>query len=84
MLLRVACIVEGHGDVEAVPILVRRIATLLDPVLALDLPPPLRVPRTKLLKPDECERAVEFAARKAGRLGGLFCSGAILVFRGSL
>ncbi len=44
-IVRVACIVEGHGEVEAVPILIRRIAAELDPALVLDLSPVFRVPR---------------------------------------
>jgi hypothetical protein len=30
--LRFACVVEGHGEVEAVPVLVRRIAQELHPM----------------------------------------------------
>ena len=33
--LRIACIVEGHGEVEAVPILIRRIAATIDPAWLL-------------------------------------------------
>jgi len=29
----VACIVEGHGEVPAVPILIRRLVELVNPVL---------------------------------------------------
>jgi len=70
MLLELACIVEGDGDVEAVPVAIRKIAQEIDPGLALKIHP-LRVPRTKLVKPDELERSVELAARRAGRSGAI-------------
>src|SRR3954463_16673800 len=72
MISALACIVEGDGDVEAVPIAIRRIVQEIAPDLALKIHP-IRAPRTKLIKPDELERSVELAARRAGR------SGAILV-----
>jgi hypothetical protein len=63
-----ACIVEGHGDREAVPIVIRRLAAKLDPTAAIHVPSPIRIPKNKLLKPGELERAVELAARRiAGR-----------------
>jgi hypothetical protein len=71
ILPQIACIVEGHGDVEAVPVLVRRIAALLDPGIGIHVLPPLRVPRFKLVKARECERAVEFVARKTAGRGGV-------------
>ena len=70
-MARVACIVEGHGEVRAVPLLLRRIAQEFDPSLVLDVLPPLRVPRSRLIKKDELERAVEFAARKTGGRGAV-------------
>jgi hypothetical protein len=70
-MLQVACVVEGHGEVPAVPVLVRRIAQELDPALPIHVPPPLRVPRYKLVKPGELERAAEFSARKTSRQGAL-------------
>ena len=62
--VRVAAIVEGHGEVEAVPILIRRIAAELDPTTAVNVDPVLRVPASSLLKNGELERQVERAARK--------------------
>ncbi len=69
--LTIACIVEGHGEVEAVPILVRRLAEAWNPALQLRLPQPQRVPRTKIIKSNELERAVQLAALKAGSAGGV-------------
>lgn len=71
MNLRIACIVEGHGEVEAVPILVRRIAREFDPRLVIQLNPPIRVPKTRLIKQRELERTVEFVARGVGQKGGI-------------
>lgn len=71
MNVAVACIVEGHGEVEAVPILIRRIAAELDPALVVQVLPPLRVPRYKLVKTGEIERSVELAARKTGGTGAI-------------
>jgi hypothetical protein len=71
MDLRIACIVEGHGELEAVPIVVRRIAQAIDPRLAIQLGHPLRIPKSRLVKPGELERAVEIAARRVGIAGGI-------------
>ena len=59
-------VVEGFGEVEAAPILVRRLATMVAPHVALEVLRPFRLPRGKLVKPGEIERAVDFMARRAG------------------
>lgn len=56
-------IVEGQGEVESVPIIARRIAQALG-VNTLQVRRPIRIPRDKLLKQGELERAIEFAVRK--------------------
>jgi hypothetical protein len=61
--LPIAAIVGGHGEVEAVPILIRRIANDIDPSLIVTVDPVLRVPESRLMKPQELERTVELAAR---------------------
>src|SRR5271169_802684 len=66
-----AWIVEGHGESASVPILIRRIASSFDPGLAVDVPHPIRIPKSKLLKPGELEKAVEFAAMRAEAGGGI-------------
>ena len=63
--VRIAAIVGGHGECEAVPILVRRIAQAIDPGFVPKVLSPLRVPASRLLKEGEIERSVNFAARKA-------------------
>jgi hypothetical protein len=70
-MMRIASIVEGHGECEAVPILVRRIAQTLDPALAPVVHPVIRVPASKLVKQGEIERAIELAARKNAGQGGI-------------
>jgi hypothetical protein len=71
MPARIGCVVEGHGEVESVPALIRRIAQQVDPGLEVLIPHPVRVPKSKLLRPEELERAVELAALNAGSNGGL-------------
>ena len=66
-MVTVASIVEGDGEVRAVPILLRRIAEQVAPNRYVNVPPPIRVGRNKILKDGELERAVELAARKLGR-----------------
>jgi hypothetical protein len=70
-MYQLAAIVEGHGDVKAVPLLIRRIASSLDPGMPLQVLPPLRVPRYKLVTAGEAERAVELAARKTRGKGAV-------------
>lgn len=66
-----ASIVEGDGEVQAVPLLIRRVAALAAPGLALQTPRPIRVKRDRIVKPGELERAVELAARTAGSGGAI-------------
>jgi hypothetical protein len=70
--IRVAAIVGGRGEKEAVPILFRRIASDLDPNLIVNVRPVLPVPESRLAKAGELEKSVEFAARSVGRHGGIF------------
>lgn len=66
----VCCVVEGCGEVSALPLLVRRIAAeLLQSGVVV--PPPHRLPPGKILKPDELERAVRLQADRAGDHGGV-------------
>ena len=63
MPIRLAAIVEGHGEREAVPLLVRRIAAAVDPSLVVEVRPVLRIPASRLLREGELERQVELAGR---------------------
>ncbi|MGA3171137.1 MAG: DUF4276 family protein [Chthoniobacteraceae bacterium] len=58
-------IVEGHGEVEAVPVLIRRLAQLMG-VHQVDIGKPIRRPRSDFLDPHKLERAVELACLKPG------------------
>lgn len=64
-------IVEGHGEVEAVPILLRRIAAQIDPGEHLEVPRPIRTKRQRLVKPGELEKSVELAGRQTGPDDGI-------------
>ncbi|SRR6266851_6942702 len=66
-----AGIVEGHGDARSIPILMRRIAAIVEPGLAVRVTTVIRTPKSKLLKAGELERVVELAARKLGRPGAI-------------
>ena len=66
---RIVSIVEGHGEVDAVPILLRRIVQRVSPTVSLDAPKPIRVKRNRILRDGELERAIALAARRAGEDG---------------
>jgi len=69
--VRIAAIVEGHGECVAIPILVRRIALDIDPGFVPSILPPFRVPVSRLRNAGEIERAVDLAARKLQGVGGI-------------
>jgi Domain of unknown function (DUF4276) len=60
----VTCIVEGHGEQRAVPLLVRRIAESLPAPVYVDVPPAIRIPRTRLVRVGELERATKLAVSR--------------------
>jgi hypothetical protein len=67
--MKLGLIVEGHGEVQATPLMVRRVLTGLAPELHPAILPPHRVARGQLVKEAELQRAVEFMARKVGEEG---------------
>ena len=69
--VKIAAIVEGHGECEAVPILIRRIALAINPGYVPEILKPLRAPVSKLLREGEIERSTELAARKLQGKGGI-------------
>lgn len=71
MPVHIGCVVEGHGEVTSLPALIRRIALEVDPALVVRVPHPIRITRSKLLKPDELERAAQLAALNAANNGGI-------------
>jgi hypothetical protein len=66
----IVCVVEGRGDEESIPIILRRLAEEQG-VYTLKIHHPFRVQRTRLVRPGELERTVEAAARKLGGHGGI-------------
>lgn len=60
--MRIVCVVEGHGEVEAAPELLRRIIGALSPETIVECPRPIRVARNKIIKAGELERVARFAA----------------------
>ncbi|RYZ35962.1 MAG: DUF4276 family protein, partial [Myxococcaceae bacterium] len=64
--MKLGLIVEGHGEVYAAPILMRRLARILAPTDHLEVLPPHRIPRGQLVKEDDLRRAIELTARKVG------------------
>jgi hypothetical protein len=71
MPLHLACIVEGHGEYEAVSDLIRRIQRDVQPTMDLVVGRPIRKSRHQLTKKGELERAVELAARKVRSPGAI-------------
>lgn len=72
MPLKIGCIVEGQGDVAALPVLIRRIAAECYPEMEIDIPRPIRVNRTQVILPDQLEQEVELAVQRIGGNGAIF------------
>jgi hypothetical protein len=69
-LKKIATIVEGDGEVAALPILLRRLNSWLSPGEYLDVLPPIRVHRDRFLNRDEeFRRHLLLAAGKCGDFG---------------
>lgn len=71
-VLRLGFVVEGEGEMEAVPLLTRRICHELHNYFPMQTSRPVRITKSKLLRPLELERAVRLARLNSG-------SGAILI-----
>ena len=65
-MAKIAAIVEGDGEVEAVPVLIRRIGQEMSPLSPPTVLRPIRVGRQRILKAGELERYVGLAAVRAG------------------
>jgi hypothetical protein len=63
--------VEGHGEVPALPILLRRLRDRIAPGTNLEVQKPIRVPRSSLVIQEELERYVELAARQVDSTDGI-------------
>jgi hypothetical protein len=77
-LLRVQPIVEGHGEVNAIPHLIRRICGELFGIFAVEVSQPLRQPRTLLVRNGELQRFAGVAANKL-RAARPYAFGLVLV-----
>lgn len=67
----ISAVVEGHGEVDSVPIVVRRIGLALPIPVAVGTPRPVRVPRSKLVQDEQLERAVRLASLRVAEPGGV-------------
>jgi hypothetical protein len=68
--MRVVAIVEGDGEVAALPVLLRRLAGWRTPDVFADVPTPIRVRRDRFLnRDDEFQRFLKLAAAKCGEEG---------------
>jgi len=64
--MKIASIVEGHGEVSAFPILLRRILPEISQETPFQVLRPIRITKSKLVQAGELERAVALASIKAG------------------
>ena len=62
----IIAIVEGRGELSAVPLLIRRVAAEVSPLAHVSVLAPIRVDRNKVTGPNELERTVRAAARRSG------------------
>lgn len=70
MTVTVSAIVEGHGEVAAVPVLLRRLMTWQAPETYVHVPTPIRVQRNRFLnREDEFRRHLLLASAKCGDSG---------------
>lgn len=68
--MRIACVVEGDGEVAALPILLRRMAMWRSAHIFPDVSPPIRVHRDRFLnREEEFRRHLLLAAAKCGQDG---------------
>lgn len=71
MRVNIGCVVEGKGEVKAVPILIRRVAAIHCPEIVPVIRTPIRFPRNKVFKTGELEHAVGIAIRSISKQGGI-------------
>lgn len=67
---KISCIVEGHGEVSSLPLLLRRLAVWRSYTDWIDIERPIRVKRDRFLnREEELRRFVLLAAEKSGPNG---------------
>jgi hypothetical protein len=70
MVDRIIAIIEGHGEQDAVPVLLRRLVQLLGRS-HMEVLRPLRWPKSQLADTAALRKAVNFAGRKVGHGGAI-------------
>ena len=70
-MITIATVVEGHGEVLALPLLLRRLVHSFAPEQQVVVPPPFRLPRGKFAAPGDLERAVKVVSRRVDSGGVL-------------
>jgi hypothetical protein len=65
--VQIACIIEGDGEEDALPVLLRRIIAEIDPVLYVDVSRPWRYPRGRLRKREDFSAFVGSVASRLSR-----------------
>lgn len=70
-MTRIVCVVEGHGEVESVPILVRRIGETCEPPVYPTIERSIRIPASRVRKPEELARVFQLAASRVGTGGSV-------------
>jgi len=60
----ISCVVEGHGETESLPIILRRIPGEKNLDILVKVDARIRIPKSRLLRTGELERAIELAARR--------------------
>lgn len=69
--MEIACIVEGDGEIQALPILIRRILADMGSRIFPTISVPVVWPRSRLVKREFLMRAVGLAAQRATRTGAI-------------
>lgn len=69
--MKLGLIVEGHGEVAAAPLLVRRVLAEFAGVPNVEIPTPIRIPRSSMVKDEALSRAVDLIARKTAPNGSI-------------
>ena len=64
--MKLVPIVEGKGDVEAVPLLLRRLASEYGSPVPVEIDTALRMKRSQIVKRDPIQRMVQLAKRRGG------------------
>ena len=70
-MARIAVIVEGKGEVQAVPVLLRRIVAEVAPATTARIARPIRVPRDRIVQEGELERYLNIAVKHGGPDAGI-------------